>query len=525
MSEVTQPYTPQPSYPPPRSRKAKRKSGCFGGIVTGIVVGLIVCVFLASALALAAYLYFQTYGLILPGVHVGNVGLGGLSVNEAALELHNAWNVGRGFILTDGDRWWYARPTDFGLSLDAVATAQQAYDVGHGQDFVTEMWTLLASTFGGTAVPPIVTVDAEVARMQLAAWEEAVNVAPQDAAIRIENEQIVAVPGVAGYSLDVESTAALLLADPGEALADGALHLVMVQIPPSVQDVSGAVAEAERMLASDVTIEGYDPITDEHMQWTASRETIASWLAVVEGNGGPTVAVDTGRIMGYLDELSLSLGAGRSFNAEESAAPIEAALRGETPTAVLIVRHAPTSYTVQPGDTLTSIAWEVGIPYWRIMELNPRLDSGPLSVGQVLTIPSADDLLPLPVVPNKRIVISIGEQRLWAYENGQVVYEYVISTGIDRSPTQPGIFQIQTHELSAYASLWDLTMPHFLGIYESWPGFMNGLHGLPTLSGGRILWADVLGRPASYGCIILDLDAAEALYYWAEDGVVVEIVE
>jgi len=34
-----------------------------------------------------------------------------------------------------------------------------------------------------------------------------------------------------------------------------------------------------------------------------------------------------------------------------------------------------------------------------------------------------------------------------------------------------------------------------------------------------------LGRPASYGCIILTLEDAETLYYWAEDGVVVEILE
>jgi LysM repeat protein len=385
---------------------------------------------------------------------------------------------------------------------------------------------MLASAIGGTAVPPIVSVDSGIAREELHSWEQTVNIPVQDASIRIENRQVVSVPGIPGHSLDVESTVALLSANPSNALADGTLHLVMIQVPPSVQDANEAIAEAERLLASDLVIEGYDPIVDEHLSWTASREVIASWLVVVEGEGGGArITVDPARIAAYMDELSLSLGASRSFHTEESAAVIDAALRGETPTALLTIRHTPTSYTVQAGDTLISIAWQVGMPYWRITEANPRLDSGPLSIGQVLTIPSVDDLLPLPVVPNKRIVISISEQRLWAYESGEEVYEYVISTGIDRSPTQPGVFQIQTHDLSAYASLWDLTMPHFMGIYESWPGFMNGLHGLPTLSSGQILWADVLGRPASYGCIILDLDAAETLYYWAEDGVVVEIVE
>ena len=140
-----------------------------------------------------------------------------------------------------------------------------------------------------------------------------------------------------------------------------------------------------------------------------------------------------------------------------------------------------------------------------------------------LNIPSLNEMLPLPIVKNKRIVISISEQRMWTYENGQQRSEHVISTGIDRSPTYPGVYQIQTHELNAYASVWDLYMPHFMGIYEGWPGFMNGIHGLPTLSSGTRLWANVLGRPASYGCIILNLDDAEDLYNWAEAGVIVEI--
>ena len=66
-------------------------------------------------------------------------------------------------------------------------------------------------------------------------------------------------------------------------------------------------------------------------------------------------------------------------------------------------------------------------------------------------------------------------------------------------------------------------MPNFLGIYEAWPGFMNGIHGLPKLSNGVRLWANILGKPASYGCIILDTKPSKWLYDWAENGVVVEI--
>jgi lipoprotein-anchoring transpeptidase ErfK/SrfK len=165
------------------------------------------------------------------------------------------------------------------------------------------------------------------------------------------------------------------------------------------------------------------------------------------------------------------------------------------------------------------------MPYWMIAQANPTVNPDALSAGQTIDIPSKDQLLPLQVVPGKRVVISISRQRMWIYQNGQEIQNFVISTGIDRSPTQPGVFQVQTHVIDAYASVWDLNMPHFLGIYEAWPGFMNGIHGLPTLSNGRQLWANILGKPASYGCIILDIPNANWLYQWAEDGTVVEIRE
>jgi hypothetical protein len=113
----------------------------------------------------------------------------------------------------------------------------------------------------------------------------------------------------------------------------------------------------------------------------------------------------------------------------------------------------------------------------------------------MITIPPRDTLLPLPIVVDKRIVISISEQRLLTYEDGELLSEHVISTGIARSPTLPGVFQVQSHYENAYASNWDLWMPHFLGIYEAVPGFWNGIHGLPLLSNGVRLWENVLGRP------------------------------
>jgi lipoprotein-anchoring transpeptidase ErfK/SrfK len=272
------------------------------------------------------------------------------------------------------------------------------------------------------------------------------------------------------------------------------------------------------LLTTPLQINAYDPITNEWYAWIPTTEQVASWLGVQDGN----VVVAPDKILGFVAEQGNTLGADRFVDVLEAAPQIESAFLARQP-ATVIVRHHPTTYIVESGDNLTRIGFKVGMPYWYIINANPGLDVNGLYAGQELIIPSKDEMLPLPVVANKRILVSISQQRAWVYEDGQQIREFVISTGIDSSPTQPGIFQVRMHDENAYASVWDLWMPHFLGIYEVVPDFMNGFHGLPTLSSGVQLWANVLGRPASYGCIILTLEDAEWLYNWAEDGTVVEI--
>ena len=124
---------------------------------------------------------------------------------------------------------------------------------------------------------------------------------------------------------------------------------------------------------------------------------------------------------------------------------------------------------------------------------------------------------PTPIPPAKRIEVSIAEQRFYAYEDDQLVYDFVTSTGMYSSPTQRGSYEVLDKIPMAYASTWDLEMPNWLGIY--WSGTLeNGIHALPILSNGQLLWEGYLGQPASYGCIILSTEDAETIYEWAEIG-------
>ena len=326
-----------------------------------------------------------------------------------------------------------------------------------------------------------------------------------------------------GYTLNIQETLEMMEKDYQAILVSGKIQIIPQPITPRITDVIPALKEAQQFLETPIQLKIYDAITDEYFDITVPEERLINWLDVEPSENGPQITFDEYKVAADLTDMSEELGGWRYLKGELFSKDLAQAVREKKPLPLIIASHTSTNYTTKPGDTLLKIGWNNGMPMWKILEANPNLDPDNIWAGINLIIPSKDEMLPLPVIANKRIIININNQRLLTYQDGQKIGQHLISTGIDRSPTQPGIFQVQSHEKNAYASVWDLYMPNFLGIYESWPGFMNGIHGLPILSSGQRLWANILGSPASYGCIIVDLETSDLLYEWAEDGVVVEI--
>ncbi len=188
----------------------------------------------------------------------------------------------------------------------------------------------------------------------------------------------------------------------------------------------------------------------------------------------------------------------------------------------------PTQHTVAAGENLFRIALRYGLTTEQLAAANGILNPSSVRVGQVLRIPGLGQIPGIAPAPNpaagggKKIVISISRQHLWAYSGDKVVFSFVASTGMAKSPTAPGTYKVLDKIPMAYASTWNLQMPYWLGIYYV-GRIENGIHALPILSNGQRLWAGLLGRPASFGCVILDTAAAKKLYDWADIGTPVVI--
>lgn len=466
----------------------------------------------------AAYLYYDS-DYIVPGVQVAGMEIGGRSREDATVLLQQYWDS-RVIQLDTGKTTIPVSAETLGMALDVNATVALAHQQGRS-------WASLQESLrnGGTLINPVWTLDPAVAQANLQALAPQLEVAAVNATIRVTNGEIEVTPAQTGRTLDAAATVANLQQDAAQVLSTGYLELVTAETQPSITDVSALAAQAEQRLATTYILTAYDPIEDEYVNWTIPPAVWGSWTsAELTADGRFNWTIDPAPARNFLTAQMATLDPGHTIEMAPALETLTNAILNQGGTSQLRIYHEDRQHIVQSGETISSIGREYGIPYPWIQAANPGIGDT-LSVGQELTIPSPDVMLPMPVVENKRIIASISEQRVWVYENGNLKWEWPASTGIDTSPTAPGIFQIQSHEPNAYAGNWDLWMPYFMGIYQPVPSneFMNGFHGFPTRGGSQLLWTNSLGHKVTYGCILLSTENAQLLYDWAEEGVVVEV--
>jgi LysM repeat protein len=500
--------------PQPKRRGFDRDALMWWGVVTPAIALPLVIGVTVLVLALSIAVFYG--GKVFPRVSAAGVPLGGLTPDQAAQVLTEQWAT---LLLRDGERTWAVDPARLGIELDAVATANQAFEQGRGQG------GMLAGLLSAAEVTPVIRVDAAQARSTLLELSPQFELSAVNAGVELVAGQVTATPPRAGRSLLVIATLNRL--QDTASLADGVLDLVMEDVAPLVVDVSTMVSEAERLLNQPLDIVVHDPVTGDRVTWSAPPEEWARWLTAEADTGQPTglvLSVNPDAVTAYLQrQADAILDPSRYLNPEEVVVTIRESLAAGEPAGVARVYHHDRQHVVSAGESLISIAWDYGVPYPWLQQANPGL--GSLAVGQTITIPSPDNFLEFPVVWDKRVVISISQQHAWVYENGDLRWDWTISTGIADSPTWPGIYQIISHVPNAYAANWNLYMPYFMGVYRPIPGadFTNGFHGFPTRGGSQLLWTNSLGTRVTYGCILLSNQNAEALYNWAENGVVVEI--
>ena len=185
-------------------------------------------------------------------------------------------------------------------------------------------------------------------------------------------------------------------------------------------------------------------------------------------------------------------------------------------------------YTVQPGDTMSTIAKALNTTLLAIQTSNNLPDSETVYDGMEIKIPYGPPPLDLtlPPVPlsGTRFVVSLSRQQCWLYQGERLLHAWSCSTGAGERRTKAGNYAVQSKILNAKSNVWRLDMPYWLGIYDVGP-FENGIHGLPVAwQTGRKIWSGLIGQPATFGCAMLNDTDASTLYRLAYLGMPVHVI-
>jgi lipoprotein-anchoring transpeptidase ErfK/SrfK len=123
----------------------------------------------------------------------------------------------------------------------------------------------------------------------------------------------------------------------------------------------------------------------------------------------------------------------------------------------------------------------------------------------------------------KMITVDLGSQKLTAWDQGKIVYETKVSTGMNLTPTVKGSFRIYYK-----TPLQDMRGPSpYKNIYPSGKYLVKNVPNVMYFHEGYAIhgayWHNNFGRVASHGCVNVPLKAAEWLYNFAPVGTRVEV--
>jgi lipoprotein-anchoring transpeptidase ErfK/SrfK len=180
-----------------------------------------------------------------------------------------------------------------------------------------------------------------------------------------------------------------------------------------------------------------------------------------------------------------------------------------------------TTHIVERGQELGLIARQYAVAIEDIVALNEITDPDLLYVGQELLIPAGGEYQPSEAdapapstTVGRALVVSITNQRIYAYENGELVRSHLTSTGLPETPTVLGDYSVYVKYVADDMSGPDYFLPQVPYTMYFYQGY--AVHGT--------YWHNSFGRPMSHGCVNLPVDEAEWFFNFASVGTPVRVV-
>jgi len=173
-------------------------------IAKTISIFVIIFIF-ASLLLFAANFRFMVSDHIYEGVRIGDVPVGGLSPEVAAVKISTAFQTqtSQPLRIVYQDRQWLVTATKIDLTIDAQGLAQEAYNAGRTGNIFHRMKQRYFLTNQGLQIPLVPSINREHLQSILAEIAEKIDQEPQNATFRFRGSSIVITPERTGRKVNI----------------------------------------------------------------------------------------------------------------------------------------------------------------------------------------------------------------------------------------------------------------------------------------------------------------------------------
>ncbi len=445
-----------------------------------LISGLVVAILLMAGSVGGLRSYYLNR--VAPGVTVGSIQIGGLTPDQAKATL-NSLTAKLEINVTGGKAPQKLKPAQLGYQFDIDKTVARANGLNKG------LWKI--PYLKSTSIPLQFTFDkAAFDKFMVSASQ--VSQGPQDATVEIKDGTVTINPEKPGQAFGLDPVAAKKLLDTSLSASQNAtLQVKTFTSQPNIKAsmLADAKTQAEKMIKTPVTID------INGTKIVPTGQIIGTWLAVSPQKNGASISADPVRVTAYLDAVAKPY--------VKPPRP-KVVMQNTDGTSRTLSEGAPGIDIINKDGSAKEIADAVNKQQSLVKPLA-------IAFAEPKTITAGDY--------DKWIEVDLTNKRMYAYEHGTVVREFLVSAGAPATPTVKGQYTIyakfRRQDMRGFNAngtrYFQPNVEYINYFYQDYA--IHGNYWRPTSWFGNI--------NSSHGCVGVVNSDASWIYGWAPIGTTV----
>ncbi len=237
---------------------------------------------------------------IIPGVKIGDSFVGGMTYNEAKVELEQYLeDIDATLILKYGDHEHILTGDQIGLGYDVDATVTRAFELGRSGNLFLDTKDKIASLVKTLRVKAYYDVDDTSLSSEFASIKGEINQPAHNAVFMLEDGDLIMIPSFQGRKVSDEGIYNLVM--PSIANLDfGEKEIPVKTIEPSIEikHLEKVYSQVDEIISQPLTV------TFEIKEWKLNKEQLLDFISVDPGDFGAKVKLNRTKFDPFLEILA-----------------------------------------------------------------------------------------------------------------------------------------------------------------------------------------------------------------------------